>query len=134
MDPKSGNDTDIICSVILNHCADQRSTKHWSFGFSTLRELVAWNNSFQLSIEKNFGQFYDMYNSKTVDEIEKENLRNLGKIFALLLVRDIISWKILRFIRLTEQTSASRFFTATIFKEMVFLVGFETLKRRLEDP
>jgi hypothetical protein len=75
-----------------------------------------------------------MYNSKTVDEIEKENLRNLGKIFALLLVRDIISWKILRFIRLTEQTSASRFFTATIFKEMVFLVGFETLKRRLEDP
>jgi len=35
MDPKSGNDTDIICSVILNHCADQRTTKHWSFGSST---------------------------------------------------------------------------------------------------
>jgi len=61
---------------------------------------------------------------------------SLAKFFAQLLSLDIISWKIFSAVRLTEieKTYCGRVFLKVMFEELILLMGYDDLKRRILDP
>jgi pre-mRNA-splicing factor CWC22 len=73
---------------------------------------------------------------EVIHRYETIPLRNVSKLFAILLGSDGISWEVLSCVRLTEEhtTSSSRIFVKILFQELSETMGLKKLNARLMDP
>lgn len=70
-----------------------------------------------------------------LDELEPNQLRNCGKYWGHLLSSDLLGFEIFEKINMTEEGSSPplRIFVKFLFQEMIFEIGIENLKARLDE-
>ncbi|XP_010032140.3 pre-mRNA-splicing factor CWC22 homolog [Eucalyptus grandis] len=118
-----------LCIMMLE-CCSQESTYLRYYGLLGQRFCMI-NKVYQENFEKCFLQQYSMIHC-----LETNNMRNVAKFFAHLLITDSLPWHIFAYVRLTEEdtTSSSRIFIKFLFQELSEHLGIHLLNERLNDP
>ncbi|KMS99028.1 hypothetical protein BVRB_3g066340 [Beta vulgaris subsp. vulgaris] len=118
-----------LCIMLLECCRQERKYLRY-YGLLGQR-LCMLNKVHQENFEKCFVQQYSM-----IHRLETNHLRNVAKFFAHLLGTDALPWRVLAYIRLTEEdtTSSSRIFIKILFQELSEHLKIRLLNERLNDP
>lgn len=118
-----------VCTMLIDCCAMDRMFNRF-FPLQAER-LCRLNPVYQERFQDSFQEQF-----VTVHRLETNKLRNIGKLFAHLLLTDAISWSIMSQIRITEETttSSSRIFVKVIFQELSEQWGIKKLAERLKEP
>ncbi|SMN22404.1 similar to Saccharomyces cerevisiae YGR278W CWC22 Spliceosome-associated protein that is required for pre-mRNA splicing [Maudiozyma saulgeensis] len=116
-------------SEILERSMIQEATYSKFYGLITEKLLSAhrtWKDAFIITFHKRLN---------TLDELEPNELRNSGKFWGHLLSTDLIGFEILNDIKMTENDSTAqlRIFVKFIFQEIVFEIGINELRARLDE-
>jgi len=118
-----------LSSMIIECCSQERTFIKY-YGLLAQRFCYV-NRIYQDCFIEAFCQQYE-----TIHRLETNKLRNVAKLFALLLVTDGIPWSVLGIMKITEEdtTSSSRIFIKILFQELAGELGLGKLNERLQEP
>ncbi|XP_011502160.1 PREDICTED: pre-mRNA-splicing factor CWC22 homolog [Ceratosolen solmsi marchali] len=115
----------VICKIFLDCCAQMKTYEKF-FGIIA-GKFCSSSNAFANA----FGQIIiECYN--TVELFDKNELKNISKLFAHLLLTDTISWEILSVLKLHEKelTSAKKNFIRILLRELSEHMGVTKLQEK----
>jgi len=124
---REGQELEVVNMII--ECCEQERTYMNFFGFLAAR-FCQLSEVYKTRFEESFYRRY-----ATLHRLDTNKLRNLAKLYAYLLYREVIDWKILECVKLTEEdtTSSSRIFIKIVFQELAEQMGLEALHKKLQD-
>jgi pre-mRNA-splicing factor CWC22 len=124
----AGREIELVTMII--ECCTQERTYLRYFGHLAQR-FCKLSPMFKKLFEKCFEKQYLL-----AHRLETNMIRNVAKLYALLIGSDAISWEVLLCIRLTieDTTSSGRIFVKILFQEMVENFGIRNLHEKVCDP
>jgi len=119
-----------LCKMIVDCCGKDR-TYEQIYGLVASRFCTLNRRNFAPIFEKLFAEFYEAVHMFNPNEI-----RNISKLYAHLLITESIDWSCLRCLKLRENatTSAGRCFIKFLFQELVSTLSMNRLIEYMQEP
>jgi pre-mRNA-splicing factor CWC22 len=117
-----------VCTMIIECCCQERTYLRY-YGLMAQRFCFL-DKVFQAKFDECFKSQYEM-----IHRLDTNKLRNVAKFFAHLMNTDALSWSVMHYIELTQETtsSSSRIFCKILFQELCENMGLKRLNERLHD-